>query len=101
VAIYKAQCCAGKKAQQYIKYLQAGREDLALCKRDELRFLTMAIDALYCITDLSTGCFTCEQIKNILDQIAKYCDCDCCEEADTEQAKVDWDIDNNKFNIIE
>lgn len=101
VALLKAQCCAGKKAKTYVNLMMAGREDLAICKRDELRFLTMAIDALYCITDFVTGPLTCEEIQNILNQISKYCDCDCCDEADQEHATVTWNTDENSFDIID
>lgn len=101
VAIFKAQCCAGKKAKKYVELIQAGREDLAYCKRAELYFLTMAIDRIYCITDFITGCLDCETLQNILNQISKFCDCDCCEEADTNQATVQWNPITNSFDIID
>lgn len=76
--LFKFQCCTGALAKEYVQLQRSGRDDLAKCKVEDLRFMTMALDRLMCIEDLATNCFSCDDINNLLSQMKKICDCDCC-----------------------
>ena len=77
-ALFKFQCCAGILAKQYVQLINVGREDLSDCKITDLKYLTLAIDALSCIEELPDPSLSCEDISNILNQMSKICSCDCC-----------------------
>ena len=83
VMLFKFQCCAGLLAKEYVQYQEIGRPDLAECKLIDLKYLTLAINTLSCINELPDACLSCEDISNILSQIKKICDCDCCDDAAT------------------
>jgi hypothetical protein len=83
VMLFKFQCCAGVLAKEYVQYQEIGRPDLAECKLIDLKYLTLAINALSCIQELPDPSLSCEDISNILNQIKKICDCDCCDDAAT------------------
>lgn len=83
VMLFKFQCCAGVLAKEYVQYQEIGRPDLAECKLIDLKYLTLAINTLSCINELPDACLSCEDISNILNQIKKICDCDCCDDAAT------------------
>lgn len=77
-ALFKFQCCAGTLAKEYVQLMNVGRPDLSECKVTDLKYLTLAINALSCIDELPDSCLSCEDISNIMSQVAKICDCDCC-----------------------
>jgi hypothetical protein len=90
VMLFKFQCCAGVLAKEYVQYQEIGRPDLAECKLIDLKYLTLAINALSCIEQLPDPCLSCEDISNILNQIKKICDCDCCDDAATAVYNVSY-----------
>lgn len=90
VILFKAQCCAGYLAKEYVQYQEIGRPDLAECKLVDLKYLTLAINALSCINELPDSCLSCEDISNIVNQIKKLCDCDCCDDAATATYNVTY-----------
>lgn len=51
---YKLQCCMGDVAKKYARYRAVGRYDLALCKEYDLKYLTLAYNALNCIEGFDT-----------------------------------------------
>lgn len=49
---FKLQCCLGEVAKKYAGFRAAGRADLAKCKEYDLKYLTLAYNALNCIDSL-------------------------------------------------
>lgn len=50
--IFKLQCCLGQVSKQYARLRAAGRTDLAKCKEYDIKYLTLAYNALNCIDSL-------------------------------------------------
>lgn len=101
ILAYKAQCCAGDLAVKYINNIREGREDLAKCKLDDLRALTMIIDTLYCTQDPGAeACLSCEDMQNLMTQINNLCDCDCCKDPNYQTIDVTYDSSTGSINQI-
>ena len=49
---FKLQCCLGQVAKKYARLRAAGRYDLAKCVEYDLKYLTLAFNALNCIDSL-------------------------------------------------
>ena len=98
--LYKFQCCAGKLAEKYVQYQNVGRPDLAQCLLADLKYLTLALEALTCITDLPDPCLSCDDISNILDQMKKICDCDCCLDAGDHTYQVSYNYTTGVFTPL-
>ena len=98
--LYKFQCCAGKLAEKYVQYQNVGRADLAQCLLADLKYLTLALEALTCITDLPDPCLSCDDISNILDQMKKICDCDCCLDAGDHTYQMSYNYTTGVFTPI-
>ena len=98
--LYKFQCCAGKLADKYVQYQNVGRPELAECLLVDLKYLTLALDSLTCITDLPDPCLSCDDISNILDQMKKICDCDCCLDAGDHTYQVSYNYNTGVFTPI-
>lgn len=49
---FKLQCCLGQVAKKYARLRAAGRLDLAKCEEYDLKYLTLAYNALNCIDSL-------------------------------------------------
>lgn len=49
---FKLQCCLGQVAKKYAELRSVGRVDLAKCKEYDLKYLTLAFNALNCIDSL-------------------------------------------------
>jgi len=101
ILAYKAQCCAGDLAVKYIQNIREGREDLAKCKLDDLRALTMIIDTLYCTQDPGAEPrISCEDMQNLMTQINNLCDCDCCKDPNYQTIDVTYDSSTGSINQI-
>ena len=98
--LYKFQCCAGKLADKYVQYQNIGRPELAECLLVDLKYLTLALDSLTCITDLPDPCLSCDDIANILDQMKKICDCDCCLDAGDHTYQVSYNYNTGVFTPL-
>ena len=46
---FKLQCCLGQSAKMYARLRAAGRYDLAKCKQADIKYLTLAYNALNCV----------------------------------------------------
>lgn len=100
VELFKIQCCAGVLAKEYVRFKATGREDLAECKLVDLKYLTLVIDTLLKITDLPDSCLSCDDILNILDQVKKICDCDCCKEFGENTYSVTYNPDTCELDTL-
>ncbi len=102
VQIYKAQCCAGKLAKKYVKFMQQGREDLAFPVMQDITTLTLILNAIKC--DDNPGdqsCFTCDEMITLLENIKNICSCDCCQDQDGDQVTVTFNPESGQLDIIE
>jgi len=102
VQIYKAQCCAGKLAKKYVKFMQQGREDLAFPIMQDITTLTLILNAIKC--DDNPGdqsCFTCDEMITLLENIKNICSCDCCQDQDGDQVTVTFNPESGQLDIIE
>lgn len=52
---FKLQCCLGQVAKKYARLRAAGRYDLAKCVEYDLKYLTLAFNALNCIDSLDVS----------------------------------------------
>lgn len=98
VAVYKFQCCAGTLANEYVQLQNIGRPDLAKCKLVDLKYLTLAIDALSCIESLPDPNLSCDDIKLIMDQVKNICDCDCCSKAGEKLYDVRYNFETGELD---
>lgn len=102
VQIFKIQCCSGQLSKKYIKYIQAGREDLAQKTLEDLKILTLILDAVKCVENPGDEiCFTCLDLINLFDQVKTICSCDCCEQADNQNYNVTFNENTNQLDIID
>ena len=94
--LYKFQCCAGQLAKKYVQLVEAGRTDLAKCLEMDLKYMTVVLDSLSCITSFPDPCLSCDDLNSIFNQMKKICDCDCCE-SDENAYTVRYDYDTQTF----
>lgn len=101
VALLKAQCCSSVLAKKYLSYSTSGRIDMAKRLQDDLKFLTLVIDALTCITPGDEICLTCGDIQTLLEQITRICGCDCCEQEAEFKVPVEYNPDTGTIESLE
>jgi len=101
VALFKAQCCSATLAKRYLSYTKSGRIDLAKRIQDDLKFLTLVIDSLTCITPGDEICLVCEDVQTLLEQITRICGCDCCNEVAEFKVPVDYNPETGEFDSQE
>lgn len=102
VQLFKFQCCSGILSKKYVKEMRAGQENLARCTMQDIKVLSLILDAIKCIdTPGSDYCLSCEDLLNIIEQGKILCECDCCDEQDKQSFTVQYNPDTNELDIIE